>query len=26
LKCFQTKLIPWMKEQGAEPRIEEGWY
>lgn len=21
--CFRDKLIPWMKEQGAEPQIRE---
>lgn len=22
-KCFDGKLIPWLKEQGAEPTVEE---
>ena len=24
-KCFQEKIIHWMKSQGAEPRVEN-WY
>lgn len=24
-KCFDEKLVPWLKSQGAEPR-KESWY
>ena len=22
-QCFETKLVPWLREQGAEPRTTE---
>lgn len=25
-ECFREQLIPWLKEQGAEPRVEEAWW
>jgi hypothetical protein len=25
-KCFDEKLIPWLKSQGAEPHVEEWDY